>query len=111
MWPSYFCSISLTVQAIRQRGCIIKYLPPYSPDYSPIELTFSVLKSWIRRHFHEIWPQREETFGDFLHYAIERSRCDQYAKAHFKHAAGEGGGYIFEADIHALEQELLRLSD
>jgi hypothetical protein len=40
--------------AIRARGCLVRYLPPYSPDYNPIELTFSVLKSWIRRRFHEI---------------------------------------------------------
>ena len=86
----------------------MKYLPPYSPDYNPIELTFSVLKSWIRRHFHEIWPHYEGTFGDFLRYAIERSRCDQHAKAHFKHAAGEGGGYIFEADIRTLEEQLMQ---
>ena len=89
----------------------MKYLPPYSPDYSPIKLTFSVLKSWVQRHFHEIWPHYDGTFGDFLRYAIERSRCDQHAKAHFKHAAGEGGGYIFEADTRTLEQELMQFSN
>ena len=34
-------------QVIRQHGCEIKYLPPYSPDYNPIELSFAVLKAWI----------------------------------------------------------------
>jgi transposase len=28
----------------------IEYLPPYSPDLSPIEEAFSKIKSFIRRH-------------------------------------------------------------
>jgi DDE superfamily endonuclease len=27
----------------------ILYLPPYSPDFNPIEEAFSVIKAWIRR--------------------------------------------------------------
>jgi|HubBroStandDraft_4_1064222.scaffolds.fasta_scaffold237340_1 transposase len=30
--------------AFENKGCLIKFLPPYSLDYSPIELTFSMLK-------------------------------------------------------------------
>ena len=37
--------------AVEAKGCILKWLPPYSPDFSPIELTFSVLKAWIKRYF------------------------------------------------------------
>jgi transposase len=32
-------------EALEGKGCLIKFLPPYSPDYSPIELTFSMLKA------------------------------------------------------------------
>jgi transposase len=32
-------------------GHVIKYLPPYSPDFNPIEMTFAVLKAWIRRNY------------------------------------------------------------
>ena len=35
---------------IQRAGCLVRYLPPYSPDYNPIELTFAVLKAWIRRN-------------------------------------------------------------
>jgi transposase len=30
-------------------GCHIEYLPPYSPDYNPIERSFSCLKAFIRK--------------------------------------------------------------
>ena len=28
----------------------LAFLPPYSPDFNPIEQSFHVLKGWIRRH-------------------------------------------------------------
>ncbi|KAF9490689.1 hypothetical protein BDN71DRAFT_1399483 [Pleurotus eryngii] len=28
----------------------VMFLPPYSPDYNPIELVFSAIKSFVRRH-------------------------------------------------------------
>jgi hypothetical protein len=40
--------------AIEEAGCEVRYLPPYSPDFNPIELSFSVLKAWIRRHFDSL---------------------------------------------------------
>ena len=35
-------------EAIAARGATLKYLPPYSPDFNPIELLFSKLKAWLR---------------------------------------------------------------
>jgi len=37
------------LEMIEQRGCRLLYLPPYSPDYNPIELAFSKIKSHVRR--------------------------------------------------------------
>ena len=34
-------------EAIRGYGCEVRYLPPYSPDFNPIELSFSVLNVTI----------------------------------------------------------------
>ncbi len=28
----------------------VMYLPPYSPDYNPIELAFSAIKAFVKRH-------------------------------------------------------------
>ena len=30
-------------------GCTLRFLPPYSPDFSPIEWAFAKLKTWLRR--------------------------------------------------------------
>jgi len=35
-------------QAIEARGCTLLFLPPYSPDYTPIEPAFSKLKAILR---------------------------------------------------------------
>ena len=35
-------------QALRQRGCWFRYLPPSSPDLNPIEMAFSKLKQLLR---------------------------------------------------------------
>jgi transposase len=34
--------------AIERRGASIRFLPPYSPDFNPIELAFAKLKSFMR---------------------------------------------------------------
>jgi transposase len=36
-------------RAIEAKGCQVLFLPGYSPDFSPIEETFSKLKSYLRR--------------------------------------------------------------
>ena len=39
---------SVLVLAHRQPGCRLEFLPPYSPDYNPIEQAFSIIKSYLR---------------------------------------------------------------
>ena len=34
--------------AIEQVGAILRFLPPYSPDFNPIELAFAKLKAFLR---------------------------------------------------------------
>src|SRR5947209_272318 len=36
-------------QALETKGCCLLFLPGYSPDFSPIEETFSKLKGYLRR--------------------------------------------------------------
>lgn len=84
-------------EAIEEAGCRIMYLPPYSPDLNPIELTFGVLKAWIRRHFVEDWPLFSSDFGAWLRYAVAESHCDRFGTEHFKHC-----DYISSMDFNAL---------
>jgi transposase len=37
--------------ACRAKGVWLRFLPPYSPDFNPIEESFNDLKSYIRRHY------------------------------------------------------------
>ena len=34
--------------AIEQVGALVRFLPPYSPDFNPIELAFAKLKAFLR---------------------------------------------------------------
>ncbi len=32
-------------------GVRLEYLPPYSPDYNPIEEAFAELKAWMKKNY------------------------------------------------------------
>ena len=36
-------------EAIEAAGATLRFLPPYSPDFNPIEMTFSKLKAFLRK--------------------------------------------------------------
>ncbi len=46
-------------QAIEAAGATLRYLPPYSPDFNPIENAFSKLKAFLRkaaaRTINDLW--------------------------------------------------------
>ena len=54
-----------------EKGVLLKFLPPYSPDFNPIENTFKDLKAWIKRNYR--LAADFEDFGEFLDFAI--SQC------------------------------------
>ena len=35
-------------EIVQKYGARLRYLPPYSPDFNPIEMAFSKLKTWLR---------------------------------------------------------------
>ena len=66
-----------------EAGCLVRYLPPYSPDFNPIELTFNILKAWMRKN----WVSRRGTSQistTSCGYALEHSKCDRFAKEQFR---------------------------
>jgi transposase len=36
-----------------EHGVRLEFLSPYSPDKNPIDLTFSDLKAWLKKHYRE----------------------------------------------------------
>jgi transposase len=73
------------IDLIERIGCRVLFLPPYSPDYNPIELAFSTIKAWFKknRDFMEICSDSE--------YCIMIA-CSQVtpelAKSYFKKSLG-----------------------
>ncbi len=39
---------------IEDAGADLLFLPPYSPDFNPIEMVFSKLKPWLRKAVEEL---------------------------------------------------------
>ena len=53
-------------QAIETAGASLKYLPPYSPDFNPIEMAFAKLKSLLRAAAARTIPDLWKTIADAL---------------------------------------------
>ncbi|WP_349282636.1 IS630 family transposase (plasmid) [Polaromonas hydrogenivorans] len=71
--------------AIEARGAALMYLPPYSPDYSPIEPCWSKLKTYLRA----IKARTLEALDQALAHVIDTVTASD-AKEWFKHC-----GYAF----------------
>jgi transposase len=71
--------------AIEARGAALMYLPPYSPDYSPIEPCWSKLKTGLRA----IKARTREALDEALSHVIETVTASD-AKGWFSHC-----GYAF----------------
>src|SRR6266542_6789773 len=54
------------VESIEQMGCKIIYLPPYSPDFNPIETAFSGIKSWLKRNRTYVKAYNDPKYFFFL---------------------------------------------
>jgi transposase len=54
-------------ELIEGKGCELIYLPPYSPDFNPIEQAFSKLKSYLREACARTQQTLMEVIGEALH--------------------------------------------
>jgi transposase len=68
-------------QAIEARGCELLFLPPYSPDFTPIEQAFSKIKALLRG----LGARTKEALQEAVRLAIE-AITRQDAAAWFAHA-------------------------
>lgn len=71
--------------AIRAAGCLLLYLPSYSPDFNPIELALSKVKAYLRR----VGARTQEELEAALGVAIDLiSSAD--ARGYFRHCGFVG---------------------
>ena len=68
-------------KAIEARGATLRYLPPYSPDLNPIEMTFSKMKAFLRKVAERTIPRLRRRIGTFT-----RSLTAREARNYFRHA-------------------------
>lgn len=66
-------------EIIKGAGYLLCFLLPYLPDYNPIELTFLVIKAWIKWNWVSLC-QTCGSYGDFLKLVIQESYCDCFAR-------------------------------
>ncbi len=73
------------INLIERIGCKVLFLPPYSPDYNPIEIAFSTLKRWFRQNRDFMETCLDPEYGMMV-------ACSQItselAKSYFKKSLG-----------------------
>jgi transposase len=74
-------------QAIEARHCTLLFLPPYSPDFTPIEQAFSKIKAILRG----LGARTQEALWEAMRVAVEAITSED-ARAWFAHA-----GYALSA--------------
>jgi transposase len=67
-----------------EAGVVLEFLPPYSPDFNPIEELFSALKAWVRKNRQ--LEEGFEDFGDFLELAVKDFMKEKDARGYFRSA-------------------------
>lgn len=67
------------VRAIEGAGCSVVYLPPYSPDYNPIELAFAKIKARLRAAELRTIDKIERFFGT-VHEEFTPGECGNYIR-------------------------------
>ena len=58
--------VQAAIDAVHAVDARVVYLPPYSPDFNPIEQVFSKIKNELRRRELRTIPELETAFGESL---------------------------------------------
>ncbi len=66
-------------EAIEAANATLPYLPPYSPNLSPIELAFSKLKRLLRDAIERSVEARSQTIGQLLN-RFQPKECASYPR-------------------------------
>jgi transposase len=66
-------------EAIAATGAQLRYLPPYSPDYNPIEQVFAKLKTLLRKTAARTVQALWDAFGNLLD-QFTPDECGRYIR-------------------------------
>lgn len=75
---------------VEKAGCVLLYLPPYSPDLSPIEEAFSKIKGLLRKAEARSREALVEAMGKALDAVTARD-----ARGFFEHCGYRASGQLF----------------
>ncbi len=64
-------------EALHRVGARAWFLPPYSPDFNPIEQAWSQAKSWLRKKSPPTFEQLVDSIGDALR-RVTPNHCRNY---------------------------------
>ncbi len=67
-------------ELIEAAGCLLLFLPTYSPDFNPIENAFAKLKTLLRKAAARTVDQLWRVIGESLH-AFTPNECANYFTA------------------------------
>ena len=70
---------------VEARGCKLEYLPPYSPDFNPIEYSFSVLKKVVKNQFQTGGYESPKEFAQLVLNAAMTAITPTIARNQFSH--------------------------
>ena len=68
------------IEAIEAAGASLLYLPPYSPDFNPIEIAFAKLKTLLRKTAARTVDGLWQTIAEALE-AFTTEECQNYFTA------------------------------
>lgn len=71
-------------------GVVLAFLPPYSPDYNPIEEAFAELKAWMRKNY-----MLQEHYAEF----------DGFLETAVRHMANKAGNHFRSCHIEMPAEE------
>ena len=72
-------------EAIEAAGATLRYLPPYSPDLNPIEMSFSKLEARLRKLAGRTLPELCRTIGRFAVTLDPRHATNYFRHAGYTH--------------------------
>jgi len=69
---------------IEAAGAALLYLPPYSPDFNPIEMAFSKLKALLRKASERTIPALWDAIGRLIHLITPQEAANFFVAAGYE---------------------------